>query len=357
MAHLMIGTWLSPADVIYLGPLQLDPVSQLRAAMNRRDFIRLFGGGLVGWPFAALAQQKGQLATVGAIMGFSPNYPLAQKEVKVFERALAELGWSEGRNIHLDYRWASSSEMPATAGALVASNPSVILANGSSVLAAVRAATSSIPIVFIGISDPEGVGVVANLARPGGNMTGVANFEPSMGGKWLQTLKEIAPRLTRVGVLRFDRTQARILQSVVTDGAAGRTDVVDCSILDEPGLRTAIGAFNGQNSAGLIVLPDPFFGTYRSTIFELAAKQRHPAIYPFRSFADDGGLISYGVDLLDQVRRCASYVDQILKGARPGDLPVQAPTKFEMVINLKTARALGLDVSPALLARADEVIE
>jgi putative ABC transport system substrate-binding protein len=209
--------------------------------LKRRDFIRLFGGGLAAWPLAARAEQKGQLATVGAIMGFSSNYPLAQEEVKVFERALAELGWTQGHNIHLDYRWANSSEMPATAAALVASNPNVILANGSSVLAAVRAATSSIPVVFIGISDPEGVGVVANLARPGGNMTGVANFEPSMGGKWLQTLKEIAPRLNRVGVLRFNKTQPRILQSVVTDGAASGTDVVDCSILDEPGLRTAIG--------------------------------------------------------------------------------------------------------------------
>jgi putative tryptophan/tyrosine transport system substrate-binding protein len=225
------------------------------------------------------------------------------------------------------------------------------------VSAAVRTATRSIPVVFIGISDPEGVGVVANLARPRGNMTGVANFEPSMGGKWPQTLKEIAPHLTRVGVLRFTNTQPRILQSVVTNGAASGTDVADCSILDEPGLRTAIGAFDGQNTTGLIVLPDPFFGTYRSTIFELAAKQRHPAIYPFRSFAEDGGLISYGIDILDQVRRCAAYVDQILKGAHPGDLPVQAPTKFEMVINLKTAKTLGLDVAPALLARADAVIE
>jgi putative ABC transport system substrate-binding protein len=325
--------------------------------LKRRDFLRLFGRGLVAWPIAARAEQKGQLATVGAMMGFSPNYRLVQEEIKVFERTLAELGWSEGRNIHLDYRWANSSEMPATAAALVASKPNIILANGSSVLSAVRAATSSIPVVFIGISDPEGVGVVANLARPGGNMTGVANFEPSMGGKWLQTLKEIAPRLTRIGVLRFDNTHPRILQSIVTDGAASGTDVIDCSVVDEPGLRAAIGAFDGQATTGLIALPDPFFGTYRSTIFELAAKQRHPTIYPFRNFAEDGGLISYGIDILDQVRRCAAYVDQILKGARPGDLPVQAPTKFEMVINLRTARALGLDVSPALLARADEVIE
>jgi putative ABC transport system substrate-binding protein len=325
--------------------------------MKRRDFINLLGQGLAVSPLAARAQQKARLPVVGAIMGSSPIDPLAQERVKVFDQALAELGWSKGRNIQVDYRWAEFSDLPAAATALVASKPDVILANGTSGLAAIRAATNSIPVVFVGISDPEGVGVVTNLARPGGNMTGVANFEPPMGGKWLQTLKEIAPRLTRIGVLRLGKTHPRILDSVVTDGAASRTDVVDCSVRDEGGLRTAIGAFDGQGTTGQIVLPDPFFTIYQSTIFELAAKQRHPAIYPFRSFAEAGGLISYGIDILDQTRRCASYVDQILRGARPGDLPVQAPTKFEMVINLKTARTLGLDVSPALLARADEVIE
>jgi putative ABC transport system substrate-binding protein len=325
--------------------------------MKRRDFISLFAQGLAAWPLAAYAQQKAQLPTVGVIMGFSSKDPATQPGVKAFETGLAELGWNEGRTIHLDYRWAELSGMPATAASLVASKPQVIVAAGTSILAAVHQATQSIPVVFIGISDPEGVGVVANLARPGGNMTGVANFEPSMGGKWLQTLKEIAPQLTRVGVLRVGKQHARILQSVESDGVASGMEVVDCSVLDEGGLRAAIGAFDGQSSTGLIVLPDPFFGIYRSTIFELTAKQRHPAIYPLRDFADAGGLISYGINIFDQIRRSAFYVDQILKGARPGDLPVQAPTKFELVINLKTAKALGLDVSPALLTRADEVIE
>jgi ABC-type uncharacterized transport system substrate-binding protein len=220
-----------------------------------------------------------------------------------------------------------------------------------------REATQSIPVVFTGISDPDGIGLVANLARPGGNMTGFANFEYSIGGKWLQTLKEIAPHLTRVGVLRVGKTHPRILQNILDAAASNAMEAVDCSVADDAELRVAITALDGQPSAGLIVLPDPFFITYQASIFELAARERRPAIYPFRLFSDAGGLISYGINILDQVRRSAFYVDKILKGAQPGDLPVQAPTKFELVINLKTAKALGLDVLPTLLARADDVIE
>jgi putative ABC transport system substrate-binding protein len=223
------------------------------------------------------------------------------------------------------------------------------------VLNAVREATSTIPIVFIGISDPEGVGIVTNLARPGGNMTGVANFEPSMGGKWLQVLKEIAPSLTRVGVLRIPKTHVRILRSIQEN--AGATEVVDCPVVDESGIRAAIAAFAAQPRTGLIVLPDPILVNLRSVIVELAAKQPHPTIYPLRSFTEGGGLVSYGINIAEQVRRSAFYIDRILRGARPGDLPVEAPTKFELVINLKTAKAIGLDVPQTLLARADEVVE
>jgi putative tryptophan/tyrosine transport system substrate-binding protein len=221
----------------------------------------------------------------------------------------------------------------------------------------VRETTNSIPVVFVGISDPEGTGIVANLARPGGNMTGLANFEPSMGGKWLQTLKEIAPHLTQVGVLRFAGTLVRILRNIEDNAASSGMKVVDCPVHDGPEIRAAIGAFDGQPGTGLIVFPDPIIVTSRSLIFELAAKQRLPTIYPFRSDAQAGGLLSYGINILDQLRRSAFYVDQILKGVRPSDLPVQAPTKFELVVNLKTAKALGLDVPQTLLARADEVIE
>jgi putative ABC transport system substrate-binding protein len=267
------------------------------------------------------------------------------------------LGLIDGRNIHIDYRWPDSSNLPAVATALVASKPDVILADGASVLTAVRQATNSTPIVFTGISDPEGNGIVATLARPGGNMTGFANFEPSIGGKWLETLREIAPRLNRVGVLRLGNSHPRILQNIQANAAASATEIVDCSVQDETGLRTAISAFDSDPSTGLIELPDPFFGVYRSTLIELTATHRHPTIYAFRVYPENGGLISYGIDILDQVRRSAFYVDRILKGAKPGDLPVQAPTKFELVINLKTAKALDLNVSPSLLTRADEVID
>jgi putative tryptophan/tyrosine transport system substrate-binding protein len=325
--------------------------------MLRRQFIGLIGGA-AAWPLAARGQQRARYPTIGVVGSASASDEETRRGISAFESGCSEFGWVEGRNIHIVYRWADSSQMRAVVAELVASAPDVIVARGTSVLNAVREATSSIPVVFVGISDPEGVGIVANLARPGGNMTGLANFEPSMGGKWLQTLKEIAPHLTRVGALRFAGTQVRILRNIEDNVASSGMKIVDCPVHDGPEIRAAIVAFDGEPGTGLIVLPDPIFGgDALSLIFELAAKQHHPAIYPFRSYAQAGGLLSYGINLLDQVRRSAFYVDQILKGARPGDLPVQAPTKFELVINLKTAKALGLDVPQTLLARADEVIE
>jgi putative ABC transport system substrate-binding protein len=322
--------------------------------MQRRDFLGVLGGAAAAWPLAARGQQKARYPTIGYVTSASTN---DEERRRTFESACSEFGWVEGRNMHIVYRSAEPSQMRAVAAELVASAPNVIVAAGTSVLNAVREATNSIPVVFVGISDPEGVGIVANLARPGGNMTGLANFEPAMGGKWLQTLKEIAPHLTQVGVLRFAGTQVRILRNIEDNAASNGMKVVDCAVHDGPEIRAAIGAFGGEPGTGLIVLPDPIFDTSLSLIFELIAKQHLPAIYPFRSYAQAGGLLSYGINILDQVRRSAFYVDQILKGARPGDLPVQAPTKFELVINLKTAKALGLDVPQTLLVRADEVIE
>ena len=325
--------------------------------MKRREFIGLIGS-MAAWPFSALAQQKPRYPTVAFIStAVSRDDVELQRRIEAFELAWPELGWVEGRNIHVDYRWAEPSGMHAMVAELVASSPDVIVANGTSVLNAVRQATKSIPVVFAGISDPEGVGIVANFARPGGNMTGLANFEPSMGGKWLQTLKEIAPQLTRVGVLRVVETQVRILQSIKEYATSNGMEAVDCPVRDGPGIRAAIEAFDGGLTTGLIMLPDPTFTAHRALIFELAANQHHPAIFPFRNLAEDGGLMSYGISISDQIRRSAFYVDRILKGERPGDLPVQAPTKFELVINLKTAKALGLDIPPAMLARADAVIE
>jgi putative tryptophan/tyrosine transport system substrate-binding protein len=325
--------------------------------MRRREFIGLMTSA-AAWPLTALAQQRPRYPTIAFVTTAASGDDAEMRgRVRAFESAWPELGWVEGRNIHVDYRWGEPSQMRAVVAELVASAPDVIVANGTSVLNAVRQATNSIPVVFTGISDPEGIGIVVNLARPGGNMTGLANFEPSMGGKWLQTLKEIAPGLTRVGVLREAETQVRILQNIKDYAASNGMEAVDCPVRDDPGIRAAINAFAGQPATGLIVLPDPVFSTYRALIFELAANQHHPAIYPFPNFAKDGGLLSYGINISDQIRRSAFYVDRILKGTRPSDLPVQAPTKFELVINLKTAKALGLDVPPTLLARADAVIE
>ena len=323
--------------------------------MRRREFIGLIINA-AAWPLTGLAQQRPRYPTIAFITTAASDVEM-QGRVRAFESAWPELGWVEGHNIHVDYRWGEPSQMGAVVMELVASVPDVIVANGTSVLNAVRHATNSIPVVFTGISDPEGIGIVANLARPGGNMTGLANFEPSMGGKWLQTLKEIAPSLTRVGVLRVAETHERILQSIKDYAVSNGIEAVDCPVRDASGIRAAINAFAGQPATGLIVLPDPIIATSRALIFELAANQHHPAIYPFRNFAKDGGLLSYGINISDQIRRSAFYVDRILKGTRPGDLPVQAPTGFELVINLKTAKALGLDVPPTMLSRADEVIE
>ena len=214
--------------------------------MQRRKFFGLVGGALA-WPIATHAQQKGRLPSLGVIIRFSPNTPEAQERVRALETGLSALGLIEGRNIHIDYRWPDPSDLPAVAAALVASRPDVILVDGASVLTAVRQATQSIPVVFTGISDPEGTGIVANLARPGGNMTGFANFEPSIGGKWLETLREIAPHLTRVGVLRLGDSHPRILQNIQANAAASATEIVDCSVQDEAGLRTAISAFDSDH--------------------------------------------------------------------------------------------------------------
>jgi len=326
--------------------------------MRRREFFGLIGGA-AAWSLAAQAQQGIRLRRIGVLLGLSAKDKEEQLRIKAFESAWPELGWIEGRNIHVDYRWATGdiALMRTQASELVATAPEVILAEGTSVLAALLEATQSIPIVFFGVSDPEGAGIVTNLARPGGHLTGFTNFEPAMGGKWLQTLKEMAPHLTRVGVIRNPAALTRIRQSIETEAASMGTETIDCGVRGTDEIKAAIGAFAGQPNTGLIVLPDPIVLAHRGLIIELAAKQRHPAIYPLRSFAIDGGLLSYGVDVPDQARRSAFYIDRILKGARPGDLPVQAPTKFELVINLKTAEALGLDVPLSMQQRADELIE
>ncbi len=239
----------------------------------------------------------------------------------------------------------------------MASAPEVILAGGTPVLAAVREATDTIPIVFVGVSDPEGGGVVTSLSKPGGRITGFANFEPQISGKWLDLLKQIAPRVTGAAVLRNADALARFMQAFEEGALSLGMHATELNARNAVEIERALDAVSAQPNIGLIVLPDPIFAASRRAIIELAARHRIPAVYPFRSFTEDGGLISYGVDVADQMRRAAFYIDRILKGERPGDLPVQAPTKFELVINLKTAKALGLTIPSGVLAVADEVIE
>jgi putative ABC transport system substrate-binding protein len=326
--------------------------------MRRREFI----AGLVGaaaWPFTARAQQAERQRRVGVLFGLAENDPEAQARVKALESGLLALGWVKGRNIQLEYRWApgGQTDLRNRAAELVTGAPDLIVANGTSVLLIVREATQLIPVLFTGVSDPEGAGFVTSLARPGGNLTGFTNFEPTISGKWLGLLKEVAPHVTRVGILRYRDTLARFPPMFDTLAPSFGIEPVEINIRSTDELERAMGALARQSNAGLIVLPDPALISQRRLIVELAARHHIPAVYPLPLFAVDGGLLSYGVNPSDQLRRAASYVDRILKGEKPADLPVQAPTRFELIVNLKTAKTLGLTVPPSLLARADEVIE
>lgn len=323
--------------------------------MRRRDFLGVVGGAAAAWPLAARAQQAGRLRRVGVLMGTFDSAP----RIKAFESSWPELGWVQGRNVQIDYHWAAGdpASIRSQAAALVAAAPDVILVAGTSILAAVRQATQTIPTVFIGVSDPEGAGVVASLSKPGGNLTGFANFEPAIGGKWLQTLKEIAPHVTRVAVLRTPEGLKRFMPTIQTLAPSFGMEALECNARNPDEIARVLGSVSGQPNIGLIMLPDPIFTISGRLVLDWAATNRIPALYPFRNLVDNGGLISYGVDIADQGRRAAFYIDRILKGEKPGDMPVQAPTKFEMVINLKSAKALGLTVPQTLLTVADEIVE
>jgi putative ABC transport system substrate-binding protein len=323
--------------------------------MKRRDVLGVLGGAAAAWPLAARAQQPSRVRRIGVIWATFDSQP----RMRAFESAWPALGWVEGRNVHIDYHFAAGDpdSFRSHAAALVAAAPEVILVAGTSILAAVRQATQSIPTVFVGISDPEGAGVVTSLNRPGGNLTGFANFEPAIGGKWLQTLKEAAPNVTRVAVLRNPEGLKRIMTTIETLAPSLGMEAVELSARNADEIARVLGAVAGRPNTGLIVMPDPILTGSSRLIIDWAATNRIPALYPFRSLVADGGLMCYGVDVADQVRRSAFYIDRILKGEKPADMPVQAPTKFEFVINLRTAKALGLSVPPLLLTNADEVIE
>jgi putative ABC transport system substrate-binding protein len=330
--------------------------------MRRREFITLFGGAAAAWPLAARAQQAERVRRIGFLQGLAENDPEAEARGKAFRQGLAALGWTEGRDIWIEYRYAAgdATRIKAYAAELVNSGPDLIVANGSPVVAALKQATRTIPVVFSVINDPAGQGFVANLARPGGNITGFSYVDFPMIGKWLEILKEIVPGVRRI-TLMFNPETAPYYPIFLRDFAATAPPLaVELSatpVRNEAEIEAAATAFAHEPGGGLIAAPDPFINTHRGLIIALAQRHRLPVLFGFRQHVTEGALISYGPDSIDIVRRSASYVDRILKGEKPADLPVQAPIKYELVINLKTARALGIEVPPSLLARADEVIE
>jgi ABC-type uncharacterized transport system substrate-binding protein len=333
------------------------------SGMRRREFITLLGGAAaVAWPLAAGALQPDRMHRIGVMIVNAENEPEGQARIAVFRRGLQELGWMEGRNLLIDHRWGVSEPARARTFAreLVSFAPDVIVVNGTPGLAALHDATSSIPVVFVMVVDPVGAGYVQSLARPGGNITGFLSFEPEMGGKWLELLKEIAPGLSRVAGILDPAFQgfAAVWRAIETLGPRAGLEVTSLAFRNPADdIESAVGAFAQTTGGGVIVLPTAINNLHRERIISLAASHRLPAVYPFPLYTTSGGLMSYGIDTLDVFRRSASYVDRILRGEKPVDLPVQAPVKYELVINLKTTKALGLDIPPTLLARADEVIE
>jgi putative ABC transport system substrate-binding protein len=332
--------------------------------MKRREVIALLGGAWLAWPPAAHGQKRDSTRRVGVLISLSDNDSEALSRLRVFKQTLEELGWSENHNVQIHHRGANDlAGMRSRATELVGLEPDVILAQSTPATAALRRVSKSIPIVFVSVPDPIGSGFVESFSRPGGNTTGLTNFEASIGGKWVELVKELAPGVKRVAMLYnpdtasggavggvYRRSAEQAAQSLGVQflisavGDAAEIDHAFASLAHEPG-------------GAVIVMPNAFTAVHRERIVALAAQYRLPATYPFRYFASSGGLVSYGLDQMDLFRRAASYVDAILRGTRPSDLPVQAPTKFELVINLKTAKAVGIIVPPSLLALADEVIE
>jgi len=340
--------------------------------MNRRDFFALLGSAAAApalWPFDACAQQSERMRRIGILLPAAAGDAEYQARLAAFHQGLALLGWTIDRNVRIDTRWATTNaaEIRRHATELAALAPDVILAPAATAVGPLLQATRTVPIVFPSFVDPVGAGVVESLARPGGNATGFMNFEYSIGGKWLELLKEIAPGLTRVAVLRYADTPSGVGQFGVIQSVAPsfRIEVTPVNMREAPEIERAIAAFAqtalasgaSDQRGGLIVTASPLAHRHRDLIVTLAARHKLPAVYFDRVFAAAGGLISYGPDYVDQYRRAADYVDRILKGEKPADLPVQAPVKYEFAINLKTAKALGLDVPPMLIARADAVTE
>jgi len=328
--------------------------------IRRRDFVELLGGA-AAWPLAARAQQPEQMRRIGVLTNLVADDPEAQARVGAFLQGLQELGWAVGRNMRIEYRWGAgdADRTRGYAAELVALAPDVILTSGASALAPLLQATRSVPVVFAQVPDPVGAGFVNSLARPGGNTTGFITYEYGLSGKWLELLTQIAPSVTRAAVIRDPAVSAGTGQwgAIQAVAPSVRVLVSPVNVRDAGEIERDVAAFAHGSNSGLIVTASALAIRHRNLIVTLAARHRLPAVYYQRGFVTGGGLISYGPNFIDQYRRAAGYVDRILKGEKPSELPVQAPTKYELVINLKTAKALGLEVSSSLLARADEVIE
>jgi putative ABC transport system substrate-binding protein len=332
--------------------------------MKRRQFIAMIGGAAAAWPSLVRAQPSDGMRRIGVLTNYSGSDPVAEEWLTTFRKGLEALGWREGRNVQFDYRRAAGSaeRLAAFAKELVASQPDVIFAVTTPVVAALLRETHTIPIVFAQVSDPVGSGFAASVAHPGGNVTGFTdiNIEASIGGKWLELVTQIAPAVRREIMLYNPPTApfaGYFLRPFEDAGAAHKIQTRAAAVDSDADIEDALGSLARAPGGGFVVMPDTFTNIHRDRIVALAAHYRLPAVYPFRWFADIGGLLSYGIDTDDMFRRAASYVDRVLKGEKPADLPVQAPTKFEMVLNLKTAKALGLKAPESLLATADEVIE
>jgi ABC-type uncharacterized transport system substrate-binding protein len=325
--------------------------------MKRREFIALIGGAAT-MPLMAQAQQSERTRRIGVLMPFPKDNSEGQKRIAAFLQELRQLGWIDGRNLQIEYRW-ETADIRKAAMELVALTPDVILASTTPALAALQPATRTVPIVFAQVADPVSAGFVASMAQPGGNVTGFTNIEYGIGAKWLELLKEIAPRVTRVGVIRDPAVTASIGQFGAIQSVARSfgVELIALGGRDAGELENNITEFARGPNCGLITVAVPLTVNNSSLIISLAARHRLPATYPFRFFVANGGLVSYGPDTIDPYRRAASYVDRILKGEKPADMPVQAPIKYELVINLKTAKALGLNMPLSLQQRADEVIE
>jgi putative ABC transport system substrate-binding protein len=327
--------------------------------MRRREFIAALGGA-VTWPLAARGEQPSGARRIGVLMSFAEDDTLSKEALAGFQQGLEGFGWSEGRNLRIEYRFGAGrvDQFQALAKELVATQPDMILAQGTASTAALQRQSSAIPIVFVAVSDPIGSGFVASLARPGSNLTGLLMYEGSITGKWLAMLKEIAPHLARVGLLVSPSTAYDyFVQAATAAAAALPMELVPSRVENVADIEHAIESFARMPNGGLLLPPDSLTVVHRDLVIMLAARYRLPAVYGFRVFVTDGGLMSYGTDPVGMYRQLASYVDRILRGAKPTDLPVEAPTKYQMVLNLKTAKALGLDVPPSLMVRADEVIE